>query len=110
MAFGRLGLSYSNFLDLTPRQLTNAIEGYFEGEEQKVRESWEQTRIIVGYLANQNAKHPKPFNKILPLPWDNNTKTTEADLDELRRHMEAENKKIRDGIKDSNTTNGSNIG
>ena len=62
-----------------------------------MRDSWEQTRIIVGYLASQNAKHPKPFNKILPLPWDNKTdttNTTEADLDGLRKHMEEENKKI----------------
>jgi len=74
------------------------LRGFVDREERIVKEDWEQTRIIVGYLANQNARHPKAFNKILPLPWDEDKAgPTEETIERLKQHMEEENKKITDG-------------
>jgi len=73
------------------------LRGFVDSEDRKIKEDWEQTRIIVGYLANQNARHPKPFNKVLPLPWDENDEADQETVDKLKKHMEEENKKILDG-------------
>ncbi len=87
-------MRYEDFwYNYTLRELWNAVEGFFEGEERRMKEGWEQTRIIVGYLANQHAKHPKPFNKVLPLPWDNETKVSEQDIKELKEEL----KRMQDG-------------
>lgn len=94
-----MGMRYEDFwYNYTLREFWNAVEGFFEAEERRNKEEWERTRIVVGYIANQYAKHPKPFNKILPLPWDNEgADVTKDDIERLKKHMEEENKKIRHG-------------
>lgn len=88
-----MGMRYADFwYNYTLREFWNAVEGFFEGEERRMKEDWERTRIVVGYLANQHAKHPKPFNKVLPFPWDNEkANVTESDLEFLRQDMKKRN-------------------
>ena len=91
-------MRYEDFwYNYTLREFWNAVNGFFEGENEKVREDWEQTRMIVGLLANQNQKHPKAFDKILPFPWDEKVEADQDTVERLKKHMEEANKKLEDG-------------
>ena len=55
-------------------ELFNAIGGYYDAENRRTQESWEQTRLILSSIENKpvhgyKIKH-RVANKILPLPWD----------------------------------------
>lgn len=91
-----MGLNYRDFLDFTPRQFFNAVGGFVEREETKLKEGWEQTRLILaeirskpGYLQKFRPVEPK---RMLPLPWDNETiEVTQDDLDRLKKEMQEHN-------------------
>jgi hypothetical protein len=93
-----MGYNLIEFLDLTPRQFFNAVGGFVQREETKLKESWEQTRIILTAVVNKPVygyKHrPQDAKKVLPLPWDNETvEVTQEDLDRLKQEMREHNKK-----------------
>jgi hypothetical protein len=80
----------------------NAVGGFSDNEERKLKEGWEQARIIYTAIANQNARSAKRPDKLLPFPWDNKGELPEGDvLAELKKEMDIKNKAIRDGNKDS---------
>lgn len=88
-------MRYEDFwYNYTLREFWNAVKGFFEGDNERIKESWEQTRVVAGYLANQNAKRPKSFKKILPLPWDEDTPDVDTEtIERLKKHMKEENEK-----------------
>jgi hypothetical protein len=92
-------MSYTNFLDLTPRQLTNAIEGFFNRREEDLKEQWEQTRMIYAIIANQPVygykNKPKPPKQLMPFPWDEGSGLPDQEqLDKLKKDMDEYNKSI----------------
>jgi len=70
-----MNMRYEDFwFNYDLRELYNAIEGYYERENNRNREGWEQTRIICTFIQNKpvwgyKIKYNDP-KKIFPLPWD----------------------------------------
>lgn len=81
-------MTYDEFLYITPRQFANAIGGYFEAEQRRVKESWEQTRLILSSIASKPVYgyriKPKDPKQLLPFPWDNDGGAI-PDKEELER-------------------------
>lgn len=72
-----------------------------EREETKLKEGWEQTRLIIAEIRSKpvygyKIKPVSDARKMMPFPWDSESKEVDEDtLDELRKHMEEHNKKVR---------------
>jgi hypothetical protein len=88
-----MGMRYEDFwYNYDMRELSNAIEGYYEREERHNREAWEQTRIIYAAILNKpvygyKIRHKTPA-KLLPFPWDNEGKIPDKDeLEQLRQEV-----------------------
>lgn len=63
-------MTVDEFLDMTPREFSNAIDGYVKETEQRSREAWEQARLIAYYAVAPHVKGGKPMHRMIPLPWD----------------------------------------
>jgi hypothetical protein len=88
-----MGMSFDDFLNLTPRQLTNAIQGYIEREDRINKEQWERTRLIYAAINNKpvygyKIRYSTP-DKMLPFPWDNEGGRIpdQDELDQLRKDV-----------------------
>ena len=94
-----MGMRYEDFwYNYTLREFWNAVEGFFEGEERRMKDGWEQTRTLYTGIVNQYAKRPQRGDKLLPFPWDENSTSADKEtIERLKQHMEEENKKISDG-------------
>jgi hypothetical protein len=88
-----MGMRYEDFwYNYDLRELSNAIEGYFEKEDRHNRVAWETTRILYAAIQNKPVHgykiKPKQPDKLLTLPWDNNGELpTENEIDNLRKEM-----------------------
>lgn len=87
-----MGMTYRDFLDLTPRQFVNAVGGFFDREQAKIKEQWEQIRWMGAVVASKPVYgyKIKPISpiKMLPLPWDTDTELPDKDtLEDLRNKM-----------------------
>jgi hypothetical protein len=95
-----MGLTYRDFLDLTPRQFFNAVGGFVEREEVKLKESWEQTRLIIAEIRSKpvymyKIKQVADVKRMMPFPWDEQgIEVTQEDLDRLKKEMHEHNSKI----------------
>lgn len=71
-----------------------------EREETKLKESWEQTRLIISEIRSKpvygyKIKPVSDVRKMMPFPWDvQETKVDEETLEMLRRDMEERNKTL----------------
>ena len=80
-----MGMRYEDFwFNYDLRELANAVEGYFEAEDRRTKEQWEQTRLIYSAVENKpvygykiKAKRP---DKLLPFPWENEGKAPDEDV------------------------------
>lgn len=82
-------MSYSDFLELTPRQFYNAANGFIEHEERLRKETWEQTRLILTFIQNKpvymyKIKQMKP-DQIMKFPWEKGSLPDEEELKQLRQ-------------------------
>ena len=97
------------FLALTPRQFFNAVGGFVDKEEAKIKESWEQTRLIITVIQNKPVygykNRVQDAKKILPLPWD--TEKVKIDKEEIESVKDAINA-MNNGFKDSSEFNSGN--
>ncbi len=66
--FGRLRFTRDQVLDMSPRELKNAIRGYFEQENEYQKDAWERARLVAYYALGNGKQNMK---KTIPLPWDN---------------------------------------
>ena len=87
-----MGMRYEDFwFNYDLREFWNAVEGYYEAENRKLKESWEQTRTIVSVIANKPVygykNRPKVAKQLLPFPWDDETGSVPTD-EELRQLRE----------------------
>lgn len=95
-----IGLTPSQFWDLTPRELGNAIEGYKKREV----EEWKRTRFIaytVATYAGKQMKHHIPIERWYPLPGDEVppmriAKVTKLTKEEIRERYRKAGMKIKD--------------
>ena len=82
------------------REFWNAVEGFYKAESRRLREGWEQTRIIISFIANkptygvkQRSQEPK---KLLPLPWDDEAAEIEKEvIDSVKKRIEDLNNGIK---------------
>ena len=96
------------FLDLTPRQFFNAVGGFVNREESKLKESWEQTRFILAEVRNKPVYgykiRPVVAKQMMPFPWEESTTNIDKDtIEKLKQHMQEHN-----GNKNSSESNGGN--
>ena len=71
----------------------NAVSGYYERENRRNKEQWEQIRVIVGVVANKPVygykNRPKIAKQLLPFPWDDEAGNipTEEEIKKLREEV-----------------------
>jgi len=64
-------LAYDELYGLTPRSFNNKIKGAQALRDESLRESWEQTRILMVTTLMPHSKKKLRAEDVLPLPWDN---------------------------------------
>tara|TARA_R100001377_G_scaffold40726_1_gene22802 strand:+ start:9493 stop:9786 length:294 start_codon:yes stop_codon:yes gene_type:complete len=64
-------LAYDELYGLTPRSFNNKIKGAQSLRDESLRESWEQTRILMVTTLMPHSKKKLRAEDVLPLPWDN---------------------------------------
>ena len=80
MALGRLGLSYDEFLDYTPRSFYNKLKGINDMREEMDRSDWERARWMSTLIINPHVKKTIRPKDLALFPWEkkevknNNTK------------------------------------
>lgn len=90
------------FLQLTPEEFSAAAISFYKAEEQRMRDCWEQTRIISFFAVSPHINQRKARltpHKLLPFPWDNTKETIGTDSrskDELKERF-LQLKAARDG-------------
>jgi hypothetical protein len=101
-----LGYNLHEFLDLTPRQFFNAVGGFVNREESKLKESWEQTRLILAEVRNKPVYgykiRPVVAKQMMPFPWEEPDVDKDT-IEKLKQHMQEHN-----GNKNSSESNGGN--
>lgn len=65
--FGRLRLTRDQVLDMSPRELKNAIRGYYEQYDEQIKDGWERARLIAYYALGNGKQNLK---QTIPMPWD----------------------------------------
>ena len=103
IALGVLGISLIDLDLLSIADIYRALhwKQYYEKQtvEMMYRNSWEQTRILAGYIAAPNMKTKlKKFSDLFPFEWDENagpkigTDEWKAQAEEIRRRIEEKEK------------------
>ncbi len=65
-----MGLAYDELYGLTPRSFNNKFKGVLTIREERLRDSWEQTRTLMVASLMPHSKKKLKAKDILPLPWD----------------------------------------
>lgn len=55
---------------LTPREFFNAVQGFNEAEENRMKDEWERARLVAYYAVSPYLKDGKTMERVIPLPWD----------------------------------------
>jgi len=63
-------MSLSDFDALTPDELTSAIRYHREAGSLRLREEWEQTRLLATIFVQPFSKKKITPRSLLPFPWD----------------------------------------
>lgn len=79
------GMSERIFWKSSYRAVYNLIHTAQEKEENKVRQAWEQTRVICGFSGYAK---PGPSGKIFDLPWDSDNVAIREETPEEKRNRE----------------------
>ena len=66
-------MSLDDFERCTPSEFTRIYECWTEHEKRLVREGWEQTRTLVGFIL-PIYRSRKSAKQLLPFPWDQDEK------------------------------------
>lgn len=83
---GQIGIGYSDFRQMTPRETWNACKGYND----KIQREWEQARWIGTQAHNIMMKQPKQPSELLGFPWDEENKEDQINegLRKLKEYKE----------------------
>jgi hypothetical protein len=73
---GELGVSVSEFWNLTMRELINIVIGARKRQEVEYKNGWDMAQYTAYYSMAVHLKNPPPINTLLPLPWRKSSTTT----------------------------------
>ncbi len=94
-AFGELGIAYSDFWQMTPREFSNACDGYNQRLKREYQTGWEQARWIGTLLYNKPVYGykitAKSATSLFPFDWD--TEETDHDFEEEKKKIKEYRKK-----------------
>lgn len=101
LACGEMGLTISEFYDLTELQWFNISKGYYNKIERETRLHWETTRMIMyaTLLPHQKKGSNLTVKSVLPFAWDNETVvenatiTTAEDIEAVKQRWKERDKK-----------------
>ena len=84
---GVLRLSLSALYDLTLQEFGNAIEGFYDLEEQRQRTEWERTRwaVMIGLQPHVRKGSVKKPQDVARFPWEEERKPTTDGFSILRQ-------------------------
>lgn len=88
---GEVGIGYSDFWEMTPRETWNACRGYNEKFQKWFRVTWEQSRWMGTQARNIMMKNPVQPTDLLSFPWDEENKEEQIN-DGLRKLKEYKEK------------------
>jgi len=71
-ALGQLGMSRSEFWEMTPREFQNAMQGFFDREKFKESQAWERCRWETWVLVNVQLprKSKLKLQDLMKFEWD----------------------------------------
>ena len=86
-----MGMSETEFYNITPRTFENKVIGFRRKEEADSRESWEQTRRLAVFLISPNLKKGAKINdkELFPTPWDQAIAQPKEDPKEAYKRADA---------------------
>lgn len=67
---GCMGLSLEDFSACTPSEFSRIYEQWREREDAALRNTWEQTRLLMLGMLQPWSKKRLTAREVLPLPWD----------------------------------------
>lgn len=70
MAVGCVGMSYEDFVRLTPGELEVVFRAYKERRKADYRDSWERMRQLAVMTMQPHCKSRLSGRRILPFPWE----------------------------------------
>lgn len=87
LALGHLGWDPSVFYSSTPRELENALKGFFKLHELQQRQEWERQRWSTVTLVNiQLPKNKKVKPKdLVEFPWERKVKPSQISHEEAKK-------------------------
>lgn len=71
---GCIGMSRDDFERCTPSEFSQIAESWNEWETRQIREAWERTRTLVGFILPVYRSRKKA-TQLLPFPWDQERKS-----------------------------------
>lgn len=69
-----MGMSLSDFCQLTPQEYSAAAEAYGNHQDAEARGEWERMRQLARIVISPHVKKCPTAEKLLPLPWDKKNK------------------------------------
>lgn len=82
---GRGGLSPSYFFD---RMTFSEAEHWLEGWQERKKDEWERTRMLMWIVAQVNSRNELSPEDIMSFPWDEvHEMADEAEIKELRERV-----------------------
>ncbi len=84
-----MGYTVDYFYSLTPRQFSNALDGYRARQENDNRATWEQTRFIIWACISPHHDSKKhgllTVKSILPFPWEDEADAPQVTATEVNQ-------------------------
>jgi hypothetical protein len=85
IALGRIGISYNDFIALTPFEFNKIYDSWYKWQEQMMRERWEQTRFIAMTNITPHSRKKLKATDIIRFPWDVEKKQKNSDTKKSTR-------------------------
>jgi len=78
-------MAQSEFWKMTPREFSNACNGYNDKINRGLQNSWEQARLVATFIVNVNSqkKKYKP-QELVKFPWESESKELNEELDIIK--------------------------
>lgn len=76
-ALGCIRLSFDDFCGCTPEEFESICKAYHDQREADYKDEWERMRLLATYAIQPHVKNKITAQKLLPFPWDKQSRHKE---------------------------------